>query len=125
MTNQRLFRLTLLLVLWYFLSGLVFSRVLALWPSGYEAQGFFLIAAALPWSLLAIEFYAPTDSVLGAAVRDLLFLLLLAFGIAVNAVVAATLVRALLKQARLRLRLRRIDRDLMARRPRHADHPRR
>lgn len=115
MAAARIFQLTLLLVLWYFLAGLVFSRVLNLWPAGFEREGFFLGAAALPWSLLALDFYAPTDSVVGAAVRDLLFFAVIAFGIAINAVI----VNALLSAAVQRLRFRRALRSRMARTPRH------
>ena len=32
MNAARIFQITLLLVLWYFLAGLVFSRVLQVWP---------------------------------------------------------------------------------------------
>jgi len=113
-TAARIFQLTLLLVLWYFLAGLVFSRVLNIWPSGFEREGFFLGAAALPWSLLALDFYAPTDSLVGAAVRDLLFFVVIAFGIGINAVI----VNALLSAAVRRLRLGRALRDQARRMPR-------
>jgi hypothetical protein len=106
-TPARIFQLTLLLVLWYFLAGLVFSRVLHIWPSGFEREGFFLGAAALPWSLLALDFYAPTDSVVGAAVRDLLFFAVIAFGIAINAVIVNVLLSATARRLRLRRMLRR------------------
>ncbi len=86
MTAPRIFQLTLLLVLWYFLAGLGSSRVFNIWPSGFEREGFFLAAAALPWTLLALDFYAPTDSVVGAVVRDALFFAVIALGVAVNAV---------------------------------------
>lgn len=87
MTAARVFQVTLLLVLWYFLAGLVFTRALGLWPDGFEGEGFFLVGAALPWSLLALDFYQPTDSVLGAAVRDVLFFAVVAIGIAANAAI--------------------------------------
>jgi len=86
MNAARIFQITLLLVLWYFLAGLVFSRVLQVWPQGFERGGFFLGAAALPWTLIALDFYAPTDSTVGAIVRDALYFAVVAFGIATNAV---------------------------------------
>jgi hypothetical protein len=110
MSAVRLFQITLALVLWYFLAGLTFSRVLGVWPPGYEAEGFFLTGAALPWSLLALGFYLPTDSHLGAVVRDLLFFGLIAGGIAINAVIVHGIARTLLAQVRLALRLRRARR---------------
>jgi len=99
---ERVFQITLALVLWYFLAGLVFSRVLGVWPEGFEAEGFFLTGAALPWSLLALGFYLPTESPSGAAVRDLLFFAVIAGGIAVNAVIVHGLLRSVLAQLRLR-----------------------
>ncbi len=105
-SGWRLFQLTLLLVLWYQLAGLVFSRVLGIWPSGFEHEGFFIAAAALPWTLLALGFYAPTDAPLAAAVRDLLFFALIAFGIAINALVLYGMLAATLRAAARRQRPR-------------------
>jgi hypothetical protein len=99
----RIFQITLLLVLWYFFAGLVFSRVLGIWPAGFEREGFFISAAALPWALLALDFYAPTDSPYGAVVRDALFFVVIALGIAANAVIVNGLLRAGVNRLRLRL----------------------
>jgi hypothetical protein len=117
MSPLRLFQVTLALVLWYFLAGLTFSRVLGVWPPGYEAEGFFLTGAALPWSLLALGFYGPTESALGAVVRDCVFLALIAGGIAVNAVIVQGLLRGLIRELRLALRLRRLRRQREAAQP--------
>jgi len=111
MSAWRLFQITLALVLWYFLAGVVFSRVLGIWPPGYEAEGFFLTGAALPWSLLALGFYLPTDSVLAAVVRDCLFLALIAGGIGFNAVIVRGLLRGLIQETRLLPRLRQLRRQ--------------
>ncbi len=89
------FRIALVLVLWYFLAGLIFSRWLQIWPAGFEEEGFFLVSAALPWSLLTLDFYQQADSALGAAVRDILFLLVLGFGIAANVTIAALALKTL------------------------------
>jgi hypothetical protein len=110
MTAVRLFQTTLLLVLWYFVAGLVFSRWLDIWPDGYEREGFFLVAAALPWSLLALDFHRPTDSLAGAAVRDMLFLMVLGLGIATNAVIARFAVGATARGIRESKMLRRAAR---------------
>jgi hypothetical protein len=103
----RLFGITLLLVLWYFLAGLVFSRVLQVWPDGFEREGFFLSGAALPWSLLVLDFYQATDSPVGAVVRDALSLVVIAAGIAVNAVIGNYLLGAIWRQMRRSQALRR------------------
>jgi hypothetical protein len=99
MSAWRVFQITLLLVLWYFFAGLVFSRWLAIWPAAFEREGFFLIAAAMPWALLALDFHAPTSSIVGAAVRDMLFLVLLGLGIAANAAIINTLLARLGRHA--------------------------
>ncbi len=114
MAAARLFQLTLVAVLWYLLTGLICSRVLGIWPEGFEGEGYFITAAAVPWSLLALDFYHPTDSPVGAAVRDLLFFALIAGGIAVNAVIVGSMLRGLLKVLRLDRRIRRIARQRLA-----------
>jgi hypothetical protein len=106
-TALRIFQVTLLLVLWYFFAGLVFSRWLGLWPQGFEREGFFLIAAAMPWALLALDFHAPADSLLGAAVRDLLFLLWLGCGIAANAAILSALLAVAARRIGVERALRR------------------
>ena len=103
MGASRIFQITLLLVLWYFVTGLIFSRVLQVWPDGFEREGFFLGGAALPWSLLALDFYQSTDSPVGAVVRDALFFVVIAAGVAVNAVIGNHLLGAALRQIRLPL----------------------
>ncbi|WP_295881245.1 hypothetical protein [uncultured Thiohalocapsa sp.] len=107
MSALRIFQITLLLVLWYFLAGLVFSRWLGVWPQAYEQEGFFLIAAAMPWALLALDFHAPTTSAVGAAVRDSLFLLLLGLGIAVNAAILNALLAGAARRIAVEHALRR------------------
>jgi hypothetical protein len=107
MSALRIFQVTLLLVLWYFLSGLVFSRWLGIWPAGFEREGFFLIAAAMPWALLALDFHQPTHSVPGAVVQDALFLLILGLGIAANAAIINVLLTRLARTLALEHALRR------------------
>lgn len=115
MTAARIFQIMLLLVLWYILAGLVFSRVLQVWPAGFEQEGFFLGAAALPWTLLALDFFRPADSVAGAVVRDALFFVVIAFGIAANAVIVNLLLSAAARRVRLRRTLNRQARGLQPR----------
>jgi hypothetical protein len=107
MSAPRIGQITLLLVFWYFLAGLVFSRWLGVWPEGFEREGFFLVTAALPWSLLALDFHRPTDSIVGAAVRDMLFFVLLGLGIAVNAVIAKLLLAGAARRLGLARAIRR------------------
>jgi hypothetical protein len=116
MSALRIFQITLLLVLWYFFAGLVFSRWLGVWPPDFEREGFFLTAAALPWALLALDFHQPTNSVLGAAVRDALFLFLLGLGIAANAAIANRLLARLARAFALEHALRRNLADVRRRR---------
>lgn len=111
----RIFALTLALVLWYQLAGLLFSRILGVWPAGFEAEGFFITGAALPWSALALAFYFPTESLVGATVRDLLFLALIAFGIAANATIGFLVIRGLWWRLRFGTKLRRVEADTRAR----------
>jgi hypothetical protein len=111
MAARRIFQLTLVVVLWYLLTGLICSRVLGVWPEGFEREGYFITAAAVPWSLLALDFYQPTDSPIGAVVRDLLFFALIAGGIAVNAVIVGGMLRGVLKVLDLDRRIRRIERE--------------
>lgn len=85
MNGKRLIEITLVLVLWYFLAGLVFERVLAVLPPGYDREAFFLAGAALPWSALLLGFLEPPHSALGGMVQQALFLVLTAVAIAVNA----------------------------------------
>ena len=85
MNSKRLIELTLALVLWYFLAGLVFERVLGVLPAGYASEAFFLAGAALPWSALLLGFLEPAHSPFGAIVQQALFLFLTACGIALNA----------------------------------------
>jgi hypothetical protein len=103
----RIFQITLLLVLWYFLAGLVFSRWLGVWPEDFERQGYFLTAAAMPWALVTLDFQQQANSVLGAAVRDALFLLLLGLGIAINVAIANVLLVRLLSALALQRAVRR------------------
>jgi hypothetical protein len=107
MSALRIFQVTLVLVLWYFLAGLVFSRWLGLWPEGFEREGFFLVAAAMPWALLTLDFQQPAHSVLGTAVRDVLFLLLVGLGIAANAAILNGLLTRLARAVALEHALRR------------------
>ena len=109
MSAGRISQITLLLVLWYFLAGLVGSRVLGLWPTGFEGEGFFLVGAALPWSLSMLGFYQPTDNPFGALTRDLLFFVLLAGSIAVNAVIANAIIGRLIRGRKLQRSIRRIS----------------
>ncbi|HYN77940.1 MAG TPA: hypothetical protein VES73_09115 [Lamprocystis sp. (in: g-proteobacteria)] len=85
MNGKRLLEITLALVLWYFLAGLVFERVLGVLPSGFANEAFFLAGAALPWSALLLGFLEPAHSALGGVVQQALFLVLTAFAIALNA----------------------------------------
>jgi len=85
MNGKRLIEITLALVLWYFLAGLVFERVLAVLPPGYDREAFFLAGAALPWSVLLLGFLEPPHSALGGVVQQALFLVLTGFAIALNA----------------------------------------
>ena len=85
MNSKRLVELTLALVLWYFVAGLVFERVFNLVPPGYDREAFFLAGAALPWSVLLLDFLETPHSALGALVQQGLFLVLTAAAIALNA----------------------------------------
>ncbi len=102
MNARRFVGITLLLVLWYFLAGLIGERVLNVVPAGLSDEAFFLAHAALPWSLLALEFLTPAHSELGGAVRDLLFLAVAAAGIAVNAWLLYASLRRLLRHRKFR-----------------------
>jgi hypothetical protein len=106
-TALRIFQITLVLVLWYFLAGLVFTRWLGVWPADIEREGFFLIAAAMPWALLGLDFYAPAHSIVGAAVRDVLFFFLLGLGIAANAAIVNAVLTHLGRRVAWTLRQRR------------------
>jgi hypothetical protein len=85
MDGKRLFEVTLTMVLWYFLAGLVFERVLDVLPADCSREAFFLAAAALPWSALLLDFLDTPHSPLGAVVQQALFLVLTAGAIALNA----------------------------------------
>jgi hypothetical protein len=95
---KRLTELTLALVLWYFLAGLVFERVLAVFPPGSSREAFFLAGAALPWSALLLDFLEPAHSALGGVVQESLFLVLIAGGIALNAWLADRVLVRLLRR---------------------------
>lgn len=85
MNSKRLVEIILVLVLWYFLAGLVLGRVLHVLPPDADREGFFLASAALPWSVLLLDFLEPPRSVLGGMVQQALFLVLTAGAIAWNA----------------------------------------
>lgn len=96
MNAKRLTEITLALVLWYFLAGLVFERVLEVFPAGSSHEAFFLAGAALPWSALLLDVLGTPRSALGGVVQEALFLVLTAAGIALNAWLAdLVLVRVL------------------------------
>ncbi|WP_295389851.1 hypothetical protein [uncultured Thiodictyon sp.] len=109
MNSKRLVELILVLVLWYFLAGMVLGQVLHVLPPGYDREAFFLAGAALPWSLLLLDFLAPPRSALGGVVEQVLFLVLTAGAIAVN----AWLLNQAVVQAMRMIRIRRAG----ARRP--------
>jgi hypothetical protein len=98
MNAKRLTEITLALVLWYFLAGLVFERVLAVFPTGASREAFFLAGAALPWSALLLDVLAPPRSALGGVVQETLFLVLTAGGIALNAWLADQVIVRLLRR---------------------------
>lgn len=102
MNSRRLVEITLALVLWYFLAGLVFERVLAVLPPGSSQEAFFLAGAALPWSVLLLGFLEPPHSALGGVVQQALFLVLTAFSIALNAWLVDRVVVQSLRMLRLR-----------------------
>ena len=106
-TAKRLFELTLALVLWYFLAGLVLERVLGVLPAAFSREGFFLAGAALPWSLLLLGFLEPANSAAGAIVRDALFFVLVSLAIAVNALLIHQTLRQVWRLARIRAAIRR------------------
>lgn len=102
MSARRFVEITLLLVLWYFLAGLIGERVLEVLPRDIAGEAFFLARAALPWSLLALDFVEPARSGLGAVVRDLLFFAVAAGGIAINAGILYLGMRRIYRFSRLR-----------------------
>jgi len=87
MTNKRVFEVTLLLVLLLLLAELVFREALGSTPAVLEWSGLVLAIASTPWSLFALELvFRPTDDPLGEVIRNGAFMLIIALGVALNAV---------------------------------------
>jgi hypothetical protein len=87
MTNKRVFEVTLLLVLLLLLAELVFREALGSTPAVLEWSGLVLAIASTPWSLFALELvFRPTDDPLGEVIRNGAFMLIMAVGVALNAV---------------------------------------
>ncbi|WP_295454458.1 hypothetical protein [uncultured Thiodictyon sp.] len=102
MNSKRLVEITLTLVLWYFLAGLVLGRVLHVLPPEYDHEAFFLTSAALPWSLLLLDFLEQPRSALGGVVQQALFLLLTAGAVAWNAWLVNQMVVQTIRLGRIR-----------------------
>jgi len=87
MTNRRVFETTLLAVLVLLLAELVFRETLGNTPALLQWSGLVLAIASTPWSLLALELvFRPTQDSVGEVVRNGAFMLIMAVGVALNAV---------------------------------------
>jgi hypothetical protein len=87
MTNKRVFEVTLLAVLLLLLTELVFRESLDKVPAVLQWSGLVLAIASTPWSLFALELvFRPTENPIGEVVRNGCFMLIMAVGVALNAV---------------------------------------
>ncbi len=93
MTNRRVFEVTLLAVLLLLLIELLFRETLGDTPAVLQWSGMLLAIASTPWSLLALELvFRPTEDPFAEVIRNGAFILVMAVGVALNAV----LIKALL-----------------------------
>ncbi|KAA6185509.1 hypothetical protein F2Q65_08495 [Thiohalocapsa marina] len=102
MRNRTLFTLTLLLVLGWTLTELLLRQFAGPLPGGLRLPGLVIAIVSTPWSLLALEFFRATDSLPAQVLRDLGFILVMAFGTAFNVVLLNSLLGWALDRVRRR-----------------------
>lgn len=87
MTNKRVFETTLLAMLLLLLAELLFRETLGESPAVLQWSGLLLAIASTPWSLFALELvFRPTEDPVGEVLRNSAFMLIMAVGVALNAV---------------------------------------
>jgi hypothetical protein len=87
MSNKHVFEVTLLAVLLLLLAELLFRETLGQSPALLQWSGMLLAIASTPWSLFALELvFRPTEDPVGEVLRNAAFMLIMAIGVALNAV---------------------------------------
>ncbi|MCF7983787.1 MAG: hypothetical protein K9L70_05240 [Thiohalocapsa sp.] len=86
MRNKTLFELVFLVAISYTLLEMLLRQFFDTLPRPFDFGGVTLALASTPWSLLALRFFHAVESPLGRVVRDFAFVLVIAGGVALNAV---------------------------------------